>query len=332
MQYINQWVIAAIIGLTIPVGFAAGKSGKTQTAAINASQNVNQIDNIVAIVDNGVITQREFDNALEQARMHLPKNATVNANTLKQQVLLQLINQNLLVQAAARTGITVNNADIDEALQKFADGRKLTLEQLYKQVAREGVSKATLRRTMSDNLMAQRMEQSEIMNKGQVTEEEIDEAMARAKQAGRALPPPVTSYTYHAQHILIKNDTEASRKLIRQISEQARAGANFEQLARQYSQDASAAGGGDLGWLSEGQTVAPFEAAMKALKPGQVSQPVRSQFGWHVIRLVDVKSNDSPEQQQRNGMRVVLSQEKREMVLSHLLQQLRQQAYIQIRQ
>ena len=93
----------------------------------------------------------------------------------------------------------------------------------------------------------------------------------------------------------------------------------------------SAQNGGDLGWIIDGETVPPFEAAVKSLQPGQISMPVRTQFGWHVIRLVAVRSNDSPQERQRNGMRAVLVQEKREILLQNFLKQLHDQAYISIR-
>ncbi|WP_066569723.1 peptidylprolyl isomerase [Snodgrassella sp. CFCC 13594] len=317
MKQIKQWMGVAAIGMVFQAAQAAG---------------VQSVDSIVAVVNNDAITQQELNWATSQARAQLPKGSKADGAAVRQQALLQLVNQSLLVQAAKRNGVSASEADIDAEVVRIAASKKITVDQLYHQIAKEGVGKNTLRRTIGENILAQKVADSEAMSKGQVTEAEIDDAIARAKQAGKALPPPVTTYTYHVQHILIKDDTEQSRKLTRQIAEQARAGANFEQLARQYSQDGSAANGGDLGWIAEGQTVAPFEAAVKALKPGQVSQPIRSQFGWHVVRLVAVKSNDSPEQQQRNGMRAVLTQEKRAAVMQNLLQQLHQQAFIQVRQ
>lgn len=317
MKQMKKWLGLAVISLTV----------QTVPAA-----DIRAVDGIAAVVNNDAITQQELNWAISQARAQLPKGSQGAAADVRQQALAQLINQSLLMQAAQRAGLTVSNADIDAELTRIAQSKKMAVDKLYQQIAREGVSKATLRRTVADNLLAQKVTDSEAMSKGQVTDAEIDDAIARAQQAGKPLPPPVTTYTYHVQHILIKDDTEQSRKLIRQIAEQARAGGNFEQLARQYSQDASAANGGDLGWIAEGQTVAPFEAAVKALQPGQVSMPVRSQFGWHIIRLVAVKSNDSPEQQRRNGMRAVLTQEKRVAVIQNLLQQLHQQAFIQVRQ
>ena len=315
MKRIHSWIAVG----TVVIGMQAA-----------LASNINAVDNIVAVVNNDVITRQELTLTMNQIHAQSANNKVMSAE-LQKQALDQLIQQRLLVQAGQNAHIEISQADIDDALQKFAAANHLSMEQLIKQLAKEGVNISQVRQTMANNLMVQKVEQSEVMSKGMVTDAEIDDAILRAKQEGRPLPPPVTSYTYHVQHILIKGNTEPARKLIEQIDQQARSGASFEQLARQYSQDGSAANGGDLGWIVEGETVPSFEAAVKALQPGQVSPPVRSQFGWHVIRLVDVKGNDTPEQRQRNGMRVALSAEKRAAVIQNLLQQLQQQAFIQIR-
>lgn len=316
MKLKHSWLTAAMVAMALQSAQAA---------------SVNSVDHIVAVVNNSVITQQELDLTVNQLRLQLPKGSAVSAEQLQKQALTQLIQRDLLVQAARNANIQVSSADIDDALANFAASNHMTMAQMKAQIKKEGVSESQMRQTMTNNLLIQRVEQSEVMSKGQVTEAEIDDALARARQQGRALPPPVTSYAYHVEHILIKNDNDASRKLIDQIAQQVRSGAPFEQMARQYSQDGSAANGGDLGWIVEGETVPVFEATVKALQPGQVSTPVRSQFGWHIIRLVAVKSDDTPEQRQRNGMRVALAAEKHDAVIQSLLQQLQQQAFIQVR-
>lgn len=288
-------------------------------------------DNIVAIVNDDVITMQELNVMVKQLRMQIPKGKQIDTNTLQQQALTHLINKDLLIQAAKRANIQISKEDVNEAIQNFAAQRHMSVKELIHKIAKEGISESQLRQTMIENLMVQRLEQSEVMAKSQVTDAEIDSAIARAQQEGRQLPPPLTAYSYHVQHILIKNDNAVSRKLINQIAHQARSGASFEQLARQYSQDGSAENGGELGWLVDGETVPQFEATFKALQPGQISQPVRTQFGWHVIRLEDVKSDDSPQQRIRNGMRAVLVQEKREIFHQNLLKQLQNQSYIDIK-
>ncbi len=316
MKLIHKWLATSIMAVAIPSALAL---------------DIKPVDSIVAVVNDDVITKQELDLVTNQMRSQLPKGKSVNAADLEQQALAQLIRKDLLVQAAKRANIRLSNADVNEAIEQFAAQRHMTAKELIQRIAKEGISENQLRRTMTENLLAQKIEQSEVMGKSQVSDAEIDDAIARAQQEGRPLPPPITAYSYHVQHILLKNDNDITRKLIEQIAQQARSGASFEQLARQYSQDGSAQNGGDLGWIIDGETVPPFEAAVKSLQPGQISMPVRTQFGWHVIRLIDVRSNDTPAERQRNGMRAVLVQEKRELLLQNFLKQLEDQAYINVR-
>ncbi|PIT11812.1 peptidylprolyl isomerase [Snodgrassella alvi] len=316
MKPIHSWLTATMLAVALPSAFAL---------------DIKPVDHIIAVVNDDVITRQELDLVTAQMRSQLPADKNINTANLQQQALAQLIRKDLLVQAAKRANIRLSDADINEAIEQFATQRNMSVKELIQRIAKEGINENQLRRTMTENLLAQKIEQSEVMGKSQVSDAEIDDAIARAQQEGRQLPPPVTAYSYHVQHILLKNDNDITRKLIEQIAQQARSGASFEQLARQYSQDGSAQNGGDLGWIIDGETVPPFEAAMKSLQPEQVSLPVRTQFGWHVIRLVAVRSNDSPAERQRNGMRAVLVQEKREILLQNFLKQLHDQAYINIR-
>ena len=293
--------------------------------------DIKPVDSIVAVVDNAVITRQDLSNALNQIQRQQRKGSKADQAALQQQALLQLVNQSLLVQAAQRSGLSVSEAEIDAEVARMAQAQKLSVAQLYQRAAKEGGNRATFRRTVGNNLLAQNMQKSITMEQSRVSDVEVDAAIARAQQQGLKLPEGIVTHQYHVQHILIKDDTEASRKLINQLQAQARSGAEFEKLARRYSQDGSAAQGGDLGWIAEGQTVAPFEAAVKALQPGQVSQPVRSQFGWHIIRLVEIKSADTPQERLRNGMRAALSEEKSAQALQNTLRQLHEQAFIQVR-
>ncbi|WP_370581067.1 peptidylprolyl isomerase [Snodgrassella alvi] len=316
MKKIHSWLAATMLAVVLPSAMAL---------------DIKPVDNIVAVVNDDVITRRELDLVAAQMRSQLPKGQNISNADLHEQALAQLIRKDLLVQAARRSNIRLTNADVNEAIELFASQRHMTVKELIQRIAKEGVNEDQLRRTITENLLAQKIEQSEVMGKSQVSDAEVDDAIVRAQQEGRPLPPPVTAYSYHVQHILLKNDNDITRKLIEQIAQQARSGASFDQLARQYSQDGSAQNGGDLGWIIDGETVPPFEAAVKSLQPGQISMPVRTQFGWHVIRLVAVRSNDSPQERQRNGMRAVLVQEKREILLQNFLKQLHDQAYISIR-
>ncbi len=138
-----------------------------------------------------------------------------------------------------------------------------------------------------------------------------------------------------ARHILIKtseviSDAEARRRLS-SLKERLDNGGDFEELARSSSQDLSAAKGGDLGWLYPGDTVPEFEKVMNALQPGQVSEPVQSPFGWHLIQVTERRVEDVSTERQRAAARMALRERKAEDVYQDWVRQLRDRAYVEIR-
>ncbi|PVY61562.1 periplasmic chaperone for outer membrane proteins SurA [Pusillimonas noertemannii] len=156
-------------------------------------------------------------------------------------------------------------------------------------------------------------------------------AAAPSQQAPMPEGPMMVTQT-HASHILIKitpaMSEQRARERARQLEHRLSMGENFEELARLYSEDASAPQGGDLGWLNPGETVPAFEQAMNALQPGQISAPVLSQFGWHIIRVDDRREKDMEDEYRRMQARQILFQRRVEPAFEDWLSQLRGQAYI----
>ncbi len=138
-----------------------------------------------------------------------------------------------------------------------------------------------------------------------------------------------------ARHILIKineltSENEGKQKIL-QIKERLDRGESFEEVAKLYSEDTSASSGGDLGWLSPGDTVPDFERAMNALLPGQISDPVRTQFGWHLIQVLERRSQDISQDRRRQAARQAIRSRKADVVVQEWLRQLRDQAYVEYR-
>src|SRR5471030_2560437 len=140
----------------------------------------------------------------------------------------------------------------------------------------------------------------------------------------------------HARHILIKvtptmSAYDAKRKLIELKERLDNKAATFEELARQYGTDSSASKGGDLGWLYPGDTVPEFEAAMNALQPGQVSEPIETSFGYHLIEVLERKSDDVSKERERNAARNAIRERKVEEETEAWSRQIRDQAYVEYR-
>jgi len=137
------------------------------------------------------------------------------------------------------------------------------------------------------------------------------------------------------RHILVKvseitSDSDAKTKIDR-IRERVDQGANFEDQARINSEDGSASRGGDLGWISPGDTVPDFEQAMNKLKPGELSPPVRTPFGWHLIQVQERRTQDVTAARQREQARLALRQRKSDEAFQDWVRQMRDRAYVEIR-
>lgn len=137
----------------------------------------------------------------------------------------------------------------------------------------------------------------------------------------------------HARHILIKlselvTEAEVRRKLV-DLKERLANGADFAELARLYSNDLSASRGGDLGWIYPGDTVPPFERAMDALKPGEISEPIESPFGWHLIQVIERRVEDTSKERQRLLARAALRERKSDEAYQDWLRQMRDRAYVE---
>lgn len=139
----------------------------------------------------------------------------------------------------------------------------------------------------------------------------------------------------HARHILVKvnevvSDMEAKRRLL-VLKERLDNGADFAELAKLHSNDLTGAKGGDLGWLYQGDTVAEFERAMDALKIGEISAPVRSPFGWHLVQVLERRTEDASAERRRLLARQALRERKADDAYEDWLRQLRDRAYIEYR-
>jgi peptidyl-prolyl cis-trans isomerase SurA len=146
---------------------------------------------------------------------------------------------------------------------------------------------------------------------------------------------PVIVAQTHPRHILIKtsevvSENDARERLVK-LKERLDNNVDFAELARLQSEDASASRGGDLGWLSPGDTVPEFEKAMDALKVGEISGPVRSPFGWHLIQVLERRNEDMSKQQQRLQARISLRAQKADEAYQEWLRQLRDKAFVEYR-
>jgi len=140
----------------------------------------------------------------------------------------------------------------------------------------------------------------------------------------------------HVRHILVRtsevvSEADARRRLLDLRERMTTGGADFGQLARQSSEDGSASRGGDLDWVLPGDTVPEFERAMNALKPGEISQPVKSPFGWHLIQVLERRAAGLSQERKRIQARQAMKERKADEAYQEWLRQLRDRTYVEMR-
>ncbi|MCA1926370.1 MAG: peptidylprolyl isomerase [Thiobacillus sp.] len=402
---------------------------------------VTALDHIVAVVNNEVITRQELDRRYQEVARNLARQNTPlpPRSVLEKQLLERMITELALQQHARSTGVRVDPAQVERALQRIAAQNNLDLPGLQAALAQQGQSLEAMRATIRNEILVARARERDVDNRLSISDAEIEGYLqtqaqqgteteynfahilvtvpenaspetiqarrARAEEVidqlargadfgqlsasysdapnalqggafgwreagkipalfaealkplkpGEVAPLLKSSNGFHilklydkrgldvdlsvtqtrARHILIKtneitSEADAKNRLL-QLKERIDNGAKFDELARLHSEDASASKGGDLGWLNPGDTVPEFEKAMNALKPGEVSQPIQSPFGWHLIQVLERRDQDVTQERQKLLARQAIRERKGEEAFQDWVRQIRDSAYVELR-
>jgi len=247
------------------------------------------IDSIVALVEEDVILRSELDVAVAGIvdRVRASGEAMPPMNLLERQVLERLIIRELQVQRALQTGIRVSDADIDQALTSLAQQNNMSVQQLRQVIEGDGEDFAEFRRNIGEEIMAERLRQRIVNSMDPVTETEIDILLASEDLAGGE---------YNISHILIAlpegstpQQIEAVQTKANDLHQRLAEGLDFASAAISYSDSQEALEGGLVGWRDLNSVPAFFADAVRDLKPGQFSEPIRSPAGFHIIRVNDYR-------------------------------------------
>ncbi|MGE0310007.1 MAG: peptidylprolyl isomerase [Lautropia sp.] len=283
------------IGCAVVLGCAAGGALAQQTLASaqqpNAGDEGRLIDRVVAVVNQEAITQSELKArvALIEKQIEERRQVSPGADVLERQVLEQLIVDRLQLQYAKEAGVRPTEAEIDRALADIAQRNRVSLQGMRAQLAERGLSFNGYREQIASEITTLRLRDREARAKVSVSEAEID---AWLQKRGSLAQPE-----YQVGQILLKLDAGADPARVaeqmekaRQIAEQARGGAPFDALARQYSSAPDALQGGSLGWRGADRLPELFVQAVTPLAEGEVADPVRSPAGIHVLKLLAKRS------------------------------------------
>jgi len=249
---------------------------------------------------------------------------------IQDEVVEQLIAQTLLWQEAERRDFIADDAAVDAALEEIRRQYDSPVAFRFK-IEEGGFTEATFREDLRHRLSVQGMIAEGIAPSIDIDEQDVERFYAD-NLAQMRRPPAV-----RARHILIspasdsEADRAAARTQIEEILADLRNGADFEALAKQFSQGPSAPLGGDLGFFERGQMVLPFEQAAFALEPGTLSEVVETRFGYHVIRVEERRGDDIlPFDEVADRIRAHLGNQEIQMAVEGLVARLREQGDIRV--
>ena len=240
---------------------------------------------VAAIVNDLVISEYDLDQ--RTALFLATSGVKPTKDTLPQiraQVLRSVEDEVLELQEATKHKISVNKADVDKALQNIADDNHLTVAQIIASITTNGVTVETFRQQVAAQIIWQKLVAARYGTDILINDSQVDEAMDRLKK-GADKPQFLLSEIFVAvdrpeDEMLVKASAE-------QITQQIKQGAPFTAVASQFSQTPSAAEGGDIGWVVQGQLAEDLDHAIAELRPGQIAGPIRAEGGFYVVQLRD---------------------------------------------
>lgn len=301
---------AHLCGFLLMVAMWSGAAqAQTQTAPHRQAQP-QTLDRIVAVVNEGVITQHQLDARTRSATAQLQRQKVQlpPPDILKRQVLDQMITERAQVQQAKEAGVRVEDNELSQAIDRIAANQKMSTNQLRQVVEKDGMTWTDFREGIRDQMMVARIREREVDAKIVVTPGEVDNFLANQSVSG-------AGEEVHLAHILIRIPEGASPETLQKlrakavaIDEQAKAGKDFAQLAAANSESNDAMQGGDLGFRPIDSLPQVMSSAVANLKPGQVSDVVRSPSGFHIVKLLGRRGGGSalPQVQQTHARHILI--------------------------
>jgi peptidyl-prolyl cis-trans isomerase SurA len=251
-----------------------------------------ELDRIVAVVNNNIITKTELDKELDTIKLQLlQQNIRMPPEeTLRKQVLERLVINQIQLQLANANGIRVDDETLNNTISNIAAQNNLSLSGFRDALEKDGYDFASFRENIRKEIIMRRISQRNVDSRITVSEQEIDNFIANQKIQGNA------DDEYRLGHILIglpetagPDEIRATRQKAQDILGKLRDGADFSQVAVSVSEGQQALEGGDLGWRKAGELPSLFAEIVPDMNIGDVSDIIRSSSGFHIIKLLDYR-------------------------------------------
>jgi peptidyl-prolyl cis-trans isomerase SurA len=257
------------------------------TASADNSTQQQLLDRVIAIVDDDVILSSELQAALARARANAvrAKRELPPEEQFRRQIFDQLVLESLQLQIANRVGVRISDSELNETLERIAQQNNMTLEQFSKVMAQDGTPYAEAREQLRRELVIQRVQQGSVAERVQITDQEVENFLNSAEGQARIAPQ------YHVLHALVpiteKSDPEQVRQFAEQLAARARAGEDFTRVMA--SSGPVKVESGDLGWRTSETLPTLLSDIVPSLKAGEVTQPIRSPSGYHVVKVAELR-------------------------------------------
>ncbi|MBS0578467.1 MAG: peptidylprolyl isomerase [Proteobacteria bacterium] len=286
------WTLSTLTGPALAglLLLAAAPAALAQTRELSAQGEL--LDRVVAVVNDGVVLNSDLDaqvaavtERLRQQKLELPPQ-----NVLRQQVLERLVLQEIQVQRATHAGVKISDEQVNAALSDVAKRNGLTLSQLPEELAKQGIDYASYREEIRREITLNLLRQRDVLQHISITPREIDQFLEKQAKT------PSERNEYNVSHILIAvgqeattAQLEAAQRRATEVYERAKSGEDFAKLAVTYSNSQTAFDGGALGWRKGSELPTFLTDVVGRLKPGDVSEPLRTPTGFHIVKLNEVR-------------------------------------------
>ena len=260
-------------------------------AATQTSAGV-ELDRVVAVVNDDIISRSELDARLERVREQLRQSGTAPPppDALRRQVLERLILRRLQLQIARNSGMRVDDQSLNRTILRIAEQNELTLREFRDAVERDGYDFARFREEVRNDVLIAEVRRRRVENQINISQRDIDDYISMTESRGAE----ADRHRYRVGHILIavpdgasSEEIDEARERAERVLEELRAGADFANMAVTHSDGQKALEGGDLGWRLASDLPTMLADAVLRLETGDVSEPVRSASGFHLVKLVD---------------------------------------------
>jgi peptidyl-prolyl cis-trans isomerase SurA len=259
------------------------------------------IERVVCVVDDDAIFLSELERRARPFLAEIPPGLPAEEVARRRAEILRtaldrMLDDQLIRRAATRAHLTVTEDDVDEFIGRMATERGATPEQIYAALQQEGVSRAEYRSYMEAEVLQLRVLQARVRGRINITEPDLQQAYRRAvREAADQTVPTVAHVLIGVAEDATPEQVAAARARAAEVARRARAGEDFAGLARQMSDDtASRESGGVLGEIQPGSLPEALDQVITALAVGGVSDPVRGDGGWHVLRLASRRAVEPP--------------------------------------